>query len=231
MSPSSISPLLRASLTLAFGTVLSLSLLPEVRANTLSTAATEFGRWDPRLHLHGGVQLIDLPEASADLDAYYLELNTAVSHRRASALSLLLDARAESLRSISGDNRSTGLFAHIRPGIGLSTALTSNFHLFAEAKLNATSEWYSLNGNPDDDYPARYASPLYEAGFADHYRGAYWRLGMAHSGHDERAGRTPWQIRGHVHVVDPWDDSALSWGVNGRLAPDYFSMGLSLSFF
>lgn len=221
----------RFSLALLGAAVLTLSLLPDARANTLSTAATEIGQWDPRLHLHGGVQLIDLPGSSDELDAYYLELNSAVSHQQMPAVSLLLDLRAESLRSISGDDRSTGLFAHLRPGIGLSAPLTSNFHFFAEAKVNATSEWYSLNGDSHEEYPARYTTPLYEAGFTDHYRGAYWRLGMAHSGHDQKAGRTPWQVRGHVHVVDPWDDSALSWGVNGRVAPDYFSMGLSLSFF
>ena len=211
--------------------ILALGLLPLAQANTLSTATSGSGPWDPRLHLHGGVQLIELPEAGDNLDAYYLEMNSAISHQQVSEVSLLLDLRGESLRSISGDDRSTGLFAHLRPGIGFRTALTSNFHVFAEAKLNATAEWYSLNGDMEEEYPARYQTPLYEAGFTDHYRGAFWRLGLAHSGHAERAGRTPWQVRGHVHVVDPWDDSALSWGVNGRVAPDYFSMGLSLSFF
>ncbi|TGG95981.1 hypothetical protein E4656_06175 [Natronospirillum operosum] len=212
-------------------TFLTVLLASPVGANSLSTAFNEEGRWDPRLHLHGGVQVIDRPQRPEDLDAYYLELNSALSHRDLSAVSLLLDLRGESLTSVSGEDRSTGLFAHLRPGIGLTAPLTSNFHLYGEAKLNSTLEWYSLNGEQGEDYPAHYNTALYEVGFADNYRGAYWRLGMAWSGHAERADRQPWQLRGHVHVVDHWDESAWSWGVNGRLAPDYFSMGLSLSFF
>ncbi|MCH8551270.1 MAG: hypothetical protein LAT62_04985 [Natronospirillum sp.] len=211
--------------------LLTVGLASSASANSLSTAVTDMGRWDPRVHLHGGVQLIELPEQGDNLDAYYIELNSAFAHRSVSNVSLLLDLRAESLRSIAGDDRSTGLYAHLRPGLGFSVPLTSNFAAYAEAKINGSLEWYSLNGEQEEEYPARYTTHLYEAGFADNYRGAYWRLGLAHSGHAERAGRTPWQARGHVHVVDPWDTNALSWGVNGRVAPDYFSMGLSLSFF
>lgn len=183
---------------------------------------------EAQVRVHGGVQLIDITEAVDSFDAFYVEANTQAHLRQWPALYATLDARGETLAATYGADERTAWYAHVRPGVGFNTPLISNFSLYAEAKTALTTQWFRLNGNLDEESPVSYQTQLYEAGVVDRYRGALWRLGVAWDGHEVEADRTPWQARGHVHVRDDVSDSPIAWGVNGRISPDYMSLGLSL---
>lgn len=183
---------------------------------------------EAQIRAHGGVQLIDIPDTVESFDAFYVEANTQANLRQWPALYGTLDARGETLAATYGANERTAWYAHLRPGVGFNTPLISNFSVYAEAKTSFTAQWFRLNGSLEEDSPATYQTQLYESGVVDRYRGALWRLGVAWDGSEAEADRTPWQARGHVHVQDDRSDSPIAWGVNGRISPDYMSLGLSL---
>lgn len=179
----------------------------------------------PEGTLHGGIQVIGALDGTHELDAFYGEVNTGISLERWPQLAALLDFRGESLSATDPEDDRISLFAQVRPGLRASVPAISNLEVYFEASAANTWEWYHRNGELQDDYPAHYISSLYAVGVADRYRGAQWRLGAAYDGYQALAGRTPYQIRGDVHIVE---DNRNTWGVNGRVTVDYLSLGLSL---
>ena len=175
--------------------------------------------------IHGGIQVIGTLDGTSDLDAFYGEVNTGINLARWPQLTALLDFRGESLAATAADDDRISLYAHVRPGMRLNVPAINNLDVYFEASAANTWEWYRRNGELQDEYPAFHTSPLYAVGVADRYRGAQWRLGGAYDGYQDLAGRSPYQVRGDVHIVE---ENRNTWGVNGRLGVDYLSLGLSL---
>ena len=175
--------------------------------------------------VHAGVQLVDALTGTDGVEAFYAELNTGLGLHSVPYLTLLADGRLESLNATSETDDRISLFAQVRPGIRLEVPTFNNLLLFGEASAVRTWEWYRENGELQEDYPASYTSALYNIGVSDRYRGAQWRLSGAYDGYQALAGRQPLQVRGDVHIVE---EGRNTWGVNGRISPDYMSLGLSL---
>lgn len=194
---------------------------------TLTTVAkaNDHLSFNPEGTIHGGIQVIGALDGTSDLDAFYGEVNTGISMERWPQVTALLDFRGESLAATDADDDRISLYAQLRPGLRLNVPAINNLELYFEASAANTWEWYRRNGELQDDYPAFHTSPLYAVGVADRYRGAQWRLGGAYDGYQALAGRTPYQVRGDVHIVE---EGRNTWGVNGRVTVDYLSLGLSL---